>query len=335
MKTEAFDFDKVHFNTGLLVKELQKRWIKVSMMEETDLIIAEYKWHIEIIQDTNVSSMPYTIKYALDDKYLTKRLLQKIWISVPEGERFYKDELYEAKQYAEYLGYPVVVKPTIWSHGENVYVNINNSDELEKAFYSIYSSIWGDNWIKVLVENQFEWNEHRVFMTKDGFVAAVEREPANVIGDGNSTLQQLIDKENYRRMNPRDTCLCEIWLDDISEKFFRDRNLSLDYVAKQWEKVYIRPNSNVSGGANCRDITDTLHPSVIEIGQKILNSLTGLPFIGIDFMCKDITKPQKGDSYIICELNTTPGLSLHSHEETGRVRNVAGAVVDTIFPETK
>ena len=70
-------------------------------------------------------------------------------------------------------------------------------------------------------------------MTKDGFVAAVEREPANVIGDGNSTLQQLIDKENYKRMNPRDTCLCEIWLDDISEKFFRDRDLSLDYVAAE------------------------------------------------------------------------------------------------------
>ena len=91
----------------------------------------------------------------------------------------------------------------------------------------------------------------------------------------------------------------------------------------------------MSGGANCRDITDTLHPSVIAIGQKILDSLPGLPFIGIDFMCQDITMAQKGDSYIICELNTTPGLSLHSHEETGRVRNVAGAVVDTIFPETK
>ena len=57
--------------------------------------------------------------------------------------------------------------------------------------------------------------------------------------------------------------------------------------------------------------------------------------MGIDFMCKDITTAQEGDSYIICELNTTPGLSLHSHEETGNVKNVAGAVVDTVFPETR
>ncbi|MDR2541212.1 MAG: hypothetical protein LBD11_05635 [Candidatus Peribacteria bacterium] len=135
-------------------------------------------------------------------------------------------------------------------------------------------------------------------------------------------------------MHPRNSCLCEIYLDDIAEKFLKDTRVKLSDIPAKGEKVYIRPNSNVSGGGNCHDVTDSVHPSVISIAREILQKLT-LPYVGIDFMTKDITKKQTKNSYSICELNTMPGLSLHTHEETGRVRNVAGALVDLIYPETK
>ena len=75
---QEFDFSKVHFNVWLLVKELISRNICVELIEWTDVIIAKYKWHTEIIQSENTSAMPYTTKFAIDNKYLTKILLKDI-----------------------------------------------------------------------------------------------------------------------------------------------------------------------------------------------------------------------------------------------------------------
>ena len=85
----------------------------------------------------------------------------------------------------------------------------------------------------MLLEKQFNGREYRVFITKNGFIAVVEREPANVIGDGKHTIKELIDKENYRRMHPRNSCLCEIWIDDVAEKWMNDSKITFkDIPAK-------------------------------------------------------------------------------------------------------
>jgi cyanophycin synthetase len=185
-----------------------------------------------------------------------------------------------------------------------------------------------------LVERQYTWQEYRVFATSNKYYAVSHREPANIIWDGKHTIGQLIEKENFRRMNPRTTCLCTIKVDDVSDKFLRDRWIYYSDKPLRWEKVYIRPNSNVSGWANCRDVTDMVHKWVFQVADRILKCFKWLDYVGIDYMTPDIMLEQAQENYIICELNSCPGISLHTHEETWAKRNVPKVMVDYIFPET-
>ena len=106
-------------------------------------------------------------------------------------------------------------------------------------------------------------------------------------------------------------------------------------IPNKEKKVYLRHNSNVAKGGLCIDYTDKIHPSVIENCKKILEIFSGLSYVGIDYMSKDILAEQTSDMYNIIEVNTVPGIHMHMKPSEGTPRNVAKYMVDMIFPETK
>jgi D-alanine-D-alanine ligase-like ATP-grasp enzyme len=328
-----FNYSKVSFNAGLLVKEMTKREIKVKLIGDTEVIKAQYKKHKELLYDIHSSPLSYPLGWIVNDKFFTKQWLQKYKIPTAPGYFFTINDVNSALKYAQKLGFPVILKPTVGSHGDNVWTNIKSTRDLKEIISTFKDKGIHNGYF--LIERQFKGNEYRVFITKNDFIATVQRIPANVIGDGKNTLLSLIQKENYRRMNPRTTCLCEIRLDDIAFDYMEKHNLTLDDVPKKGERVFLRGNSNVSTGGNCYDVTNTIHPSIKKLAKKILNIFTNLPYIGFDLICRDITQKLIKDSYIVCELNSAPGLSLHMLPEKGKPRNVAGVLVNLLFPETK
>jgi D-alanine-D-alanine ligase-like ATP-grasp enzyme len=216
------------------------------------------------------------------------------------------------------------------SHGDKVYMDIADGKELSSVIKKFASQYVGDPYF--LVEKQYTGEEYRLFIDRNNFFAAVHRIPANIIGDGKHTIAQLVKKENFRRMHPRNTCLCRILLDNESLKYLKKQKFSFKYVPKAREVVKLRKNSNVSTGGNCYDVTDQVHSQYIRFAKKVLKAYDA-PFIGIDLMCADISKKSK--DFVICELNSAPGLSLHMMPEKGKPRDVAGAITDVIFPETR
>ena len=136
-------------------------------------------------------------------------------------------------------------------------------------------------------------------------------------------------------MHPRTNALCEILADEEMYNYLSKKGLSGDYIPYNNEKVYLRSNSNVAMGGICEDYTYRVHPSVIDIGMKVLDSFPGLPYVGIDYMTNTIDKPQNDDSYRIIEINTVPGVHMHFRPAIGKSRNIAKYMVDLIFPETK
>lgn len=328
-----FKFEKISFNAGLLVKEMLKRKIKVKLIEDTEIIQAQFKKHKELLYDIHSSLLSYPLGWIVNDKYYTKKYLQKNKITVADGEFFGINEKNLTLKYSKKIGFPIVLKPTIGSHGDNVWTDIKTIKELDEKI-EIFKNKKNHNGY-FIVEKQVKGNEHRIFVTKKGFIAVVKRIPANVIGDGVNNILALIKKENFKRMNPRINCLCEIRLDEITFDYMEKNDLILDFIPKKGEKVFVRANSNVSTGGNCFDVTDKVHVSVKKLADKILKIFPDLPYIGFDLICDDITKKLKKDSYIVCELNSAPGLSLHMMPEKGQPRNVAGALIDLLFPETK
>jgi cyanophycin synthetase len=309
------------------------RGIEVTLFDRNNEILeATLGAHRELLSDIDSSIMPYTASVIAGSKSLTKRLLHRSGITTPLGHYFPSEEVGEIARYAtDVVGFPVVVKPSFGVQGENVFTALENVEEVYAAVQAIVNDSGPQ---EVLVEEFFEGHEFRVFVTARGEFAALHREPAHIIGDGYHSIELLAQWESYRRTHPRTNCLCPIALDGESAHYLKRRGLSVSSVPRLGEKVYLRGSSNVKKGGVPTDVTDLLHPSVREICGRALAAIPGLPYAGIDFMCADVRKAQEGNSYRILEINSVPGIGIHMAPGRGRPRNVAGMIVDMIFPET-
>ena len=323
---------KLHTNQRLLAMEMQSREINVDIIyKEIELIRAEYGKHIEWILDRDSSITPYSVSIICGDKYITKKILERNDISVPIGEKFLPNEWELSILYARKIGFPVVAKPVFGSHGDNIYMDIESEKELKDIVQNVFANKLKTSFI---IEKQFDGKEYRVFLTKEGKYAVLHREPAHVIGDGKHSILELIKIENKKR-EERTNCLCPIAVDEITEIYMKKNNISMEDIPNKNQKVYLRHNSNVAKGGLCIDYTDKIHSSVIENCKKVLNVFSGLSYVGIDYMSKDIENNQSTDNYNIVEVNTVPGIHMHMKPSEGKARNVAKYMVDMIFPETK
>ena len=328
---DEYELSQLHTNQRLFIMEMQSRGINVDVIyKEMELIRAEYGKHIEWILDRDSSITPYSVSIICGDKYVTKKLLEQSEISVPTGEKFFPEEWKLSILYARKIGFPIVIKPVFGSHGDHIYMDIENETELEHIVTNVFV-----NGIKkpFIIEKQFEGKEYRVFLTKNGDYAVLHRDPASVIGDGKHTISELIEIENEKRKE-RTNSLCPIAVDEITEIYMKKNNISMDDIPEENKKVYLRHNSNVAKGGLCIDYTDKIHNSVIENCKKILETFSGLSYVGIDYMSKNIEENQTEDMYNIVEVNTVPGIHMHMRPSHGEPRNVAKYMVDLIFPET-
>ena len=326
-------YKDLHTNQKIFIYEMLKRGIDVEVIdEEREIIKSSYKGHDEIICDRDSSIMPYNVSILAGDKGFTKKTLMENGISVPLGETFFAKDIEYIKKAFKVLNCPVVIKPVFGSHGFDVHTNLKTEEEVEEAVNSIIMS--RGVYTKIIIEEYYEGSEYRVFVTRNKDYAVLLRDPAYVYGDGVNTIEELIDKENYKRMNPRVNALCEILVDEELIKYISKKGLSLNSIPEKGEKVYLRPNSNVAMGGVCEDYTDRVHPSVIDICLKVLKAFPGLPYVGVDFMTNSIEEPQTDDSYRIIEINTVPGIHMHFRPAIGKSRNIAKYIVDMIYPET-
>lgn len=326
-------YKDLHSNQKIFIYEMLKRGISVQIIDQDrEIIKTSYKGHDELICDRDSSIMPYNVSILAGDKAFTKKNLMMNGISVPLGGTFLAKNIEYIKKAFRVLNCPVVIKPVFGSHGFDVYTDLKTEEDVEYAIQNII--MHRGEYVKIIIEEYYKANEYRVFVTKNGDYAVLLRDPAHVYGDGINTIEYLIKKENYDRMNPRTNALCEILVDDELVNYLAKNGLTLDSIPKKDEKVYVRPNSNVAMGGICEDYTDRVHPSVIEIGLSILKAFPGLPYVGIDFMTNSIEQMQTDDSYRIIEINTVPGFHMHFRPAIGKSRNIAKYIVDMIYPET-
>lgn len=320
-------------NPGLFARELDRRGIALRVIDKYYPIIeAKSSVRVEYLYDIDSSFTPRSAVMIADNKYLAKKLLQGNGLAVLAGEAFNFEQKFDAISYAMELGFPVVVKPLVGSQGKQVYLNLRDIAEISNAIDQLYSTLGN---VPFLVEKFRSGTEFRVFILIDGRCAVLKREPAGVIGDGVSTIKELAERESYRRLNPRTSCLFGILLDQSAEDFLKKSKRTFATVPALNEKVYVRQNANLFSGGMCFDFTDEIHPSIVEIAKKALASIPGLPYAGIDLLCDDGTAVQTADSYAILELNPLPSIGPHIAPPAGTPRNVAGWLADLIFPETK
>lgn len=325
-----------HLSTYFIAHEAEKRGIKVKKLinkgayDNASLLELKHNNISEYIVGQRISKTDCVAFWLQKNKYFAKIFFKKAGLSVANGEVFFASDAVSIKEYVNKIGYPVVVKKITGIHGNEVFVNIVDEQELLKILKKFSG--------KVLVESMFEGTEYRMFATREKFVAATKRVPANVLGDGISTVKQLVIKKNQdpRRSDGYSTGLVTIKLDSDAKAVLSKQGLTFNSVPKLGEVIYLRENSNLSTGGDSIDVTDELHPSLKQIAVSAVRAIPGLAYAGVDVLVnKDIDKPATKKSYVIIEVNDSPMISMHHCPYEGKERNAAGAIIDMLFPKTK
>jgi cyanophycin synthetase len=252
-------------------------------------------------------------------------LLTSANIPVPFGEVI--SDVENLKKVIEYIGFPIVLKPLNGNHGKGATINITNWPCAMTAFQRAqkYSE-------KVIIEKFIQGEDFRVLLVNDKFVAAALRKPAFVVGDGRSTIQELIDAVNKdpRRGHCHEKVLTTIKVDDVTMELLAKNSYTLETVPTLGEEVSLKPTANLSTGGTATDVTDEVHPANVFLFER-LSRVVGLDICGIDVMAPDLKTPIRENGGVVLEVNAAPGFRMHLEPTSGQPRNVAKHVVDMLF----
>lgn len=265
------------------------------------------------------------------DKELTKIWLDKAGIPVPKGKGFAEGASEEEiLDYSIGIGFPLVLKPTNGSLGNGVITNIKNENELKKSLKYVRNIL---GYGEVIIERYVAGKEYRVYVIEDKTIAAYNRVPANIIGDGVHTVEELITLKNeQRKKNPRlFSCLIEIDIEILEE--IEKEGYSLESIPKKGDIIYLRKKTNVSSGGDPIDVTDELPNSIKEIAIKAINAIPGLYHGGVDIIVNEHLPPEEGA--VVIELNPTAQIGGILYPIQGKARDIPAAIIDYYFPETK
>jgi cyanophycin synthetase len=263
------------------------------------------------------------------NKEETKRLLQDAAIPVAKGTCISKIEYLEDA--VKSIGFPLVFKPLDGNHGKGASINVKTMEEAHEAYDHAkkYSR-------KIIIEKFVTGFDFRILVINNKFIAAALREPAHVIGDGVSTIQQLIDTENKdpRRGYGHENVLTEISIDKETTDQLNKKNYTLETILAKGDLCYLKGTANLSTGGTSTDVTDLVHPHNIFICERI-SRVIGLDICGIDIMAKNLSDPLEQTGGVVLEVNAAPGFRMHLAPAKGLPRNVAAPVIDMLYPTGK
>lgn len=313
-------------STSAIVNEAKKRGIPVSEIGNSGMIrlgYGKYQKYISATLYENTSSIAVDISC---DKALTKEILDEVFIPVPRGGVCTFEQ--EAVKLAEDIGYPVVVKPRYGNKGKFVFLDIQKEEDLVAAFQKVKTY---DE--EVVIEKYITGRDYRLLVVGGKMVAASERIPAHVVGDGIHSVKELIEIENRNELRGEghEKPLTKIKIDEQCIKVLNKQGLEIGSVVEGGCIIWLRENANLSTGGIAIDCTGEVHEEnrrIAEIAAKTI----GLDIAGIDMVIPDILKPISYNYGTIVEVNAAPGIRMHLYPAKGKNRNVASPILDMIYP---
>ncbi|MFB2967802.1 acetate--CoA ligase family protein [Aerosakkonema sp. BLCC-F183] len=271
----------------------------------------------------------------LDSDFTTRKddckaFLSTLGFPVPKGDVVVS--LGEAKAAAAEIGYPVAVKPVADHKGIGVTAAVRNEEELQQAFGRALKAIPEEQSISIIVEKSIKGADFRILCVNGRFVAATERRPASVVGDGYSTIRESIGRENRKpaRLDTPTSAMSKIQCDDAMEQYLSEQNLSMDSVIESGSTVYLRKVANLSAGGLSIDATRTVHPDNIILAQDIAQHFK-LTCLGIDVISPSLSESWKSGNFGILEINAAPGIFMHLNPAIGESVDVPSSILETFF----
>ncbi len=259
-----------------------------------------------------------------------KEFLNTLGFPIPKGSIVHT--FAEALAAAKSIGYPVAVKPVVGHKGIGVTADVKDAGDLELAFDRAVEAVPDDQSIRIIVEKSIAGKDYRLLCVNGKFVAATERRPASVVGDGKSTVGELIDRENRTpaRVDTPTSPLGKIKSDDAMERYLDEQGLTLNSVLEENRTVYLRKVANLSAGGLSLDATRQIHPDNIILAQDIAQHFR-LTCLGIDVISTDLSASWRDGGLGIIEINAAPGINMHLKPAIGESVDVPAHILKTFF----
>lgn len=244
-------------------------------------------------------------------------------ICLPVGKVVEFGSVDEGLRAAEYIGYPLVVKPTSGGRGTLVFVNLRSANELRLVLEKIPL-----HQQRFIVQSFFPGDDHRMLVVNGKLVAAVVRIPASVIGDGQRNIVELVEIEN-RNPHRVNGPMKYLVLDEEADRVLAQQGLTCDSVPETGLRVFTRGTANIATGGSAINVTHLVHPDNARAAVRAAKALE-LTVAGVDLICPDISRSWRETGGGICEVNSHPGLQPHTL--TNPDQDITGTILESVYP---
>lgn len=315
-------------STGSLVKAAEERDIPWIRLNSNSLVQFGHGKYQQRIQATITSQTKHIAVEISCDKEDTHNMLNDLGLPVPQQRLVYSPR--DAVRAAHRIGFPVVVKPLDGNHGRGVSINLMTDAQVEVAFGEAKEQSKSRG---ILVEQFVTGMDHRMLVVNGELVAVAKRVPGHVMGDGKSTIAELINIVNSdpRRGIGHEKVLTNLELDAQANRLMEEAGVTAETVLAEGRILFLRSTANLSTGGTAIDMTDVVHPDNRDMAERAIKAV-GLDVGGVDFLISDITRSYKEVGGAIVEVNAAPGFRMHVAPSEGTPRDVAGKVIDMLFP---
>jgi cyanophycin synthetase len=313
-------------STAALVRAAEKRGIPWIRLNDASLVQLGHGRYQRRIQATLTSESRTIAVEIASDKRLTRQILDDLGLPVPRQAVVYDAE--EAVEEAERLGFPVVLKPLDGNHGNAVAIGLKSPQQVRGAFAQA-----SEVSAAVIVEAFLPGNDYRILVVDGRVVAVAQRVPGHVVGDGEHTIAELVEITNRdpRRGFGHEKVLTRLELDEQALRLLAAAGHTADTVLPAGEAFFLRSTGNLSTGGTAIDKTDVIHYDNRVMAERAVKAI-GLDVAGVDFVSPDVSRSYREVGGGIVEVNAAPGFRMHVAPTEGRPRDVAGPVIDMLFP---
>ena len=314
-------------STMSLVRAAEARGIPWFRLNDQSLVQLGHGKFQQRIQATITGRTPHISVELASDKEETNKILGALGLPVPRQELVQNET--QATRAARRIGYPVVTKPYNGNHGRGISIRLINEEEVIEGFNKAREISRS-----VIVETFLEGDDHRLLVVNGELVAATRRTPGHVVGDGRSTIAELVDIVNQdpRRGVGHEKVLTRLQLDAQAEMMMTRVGHNAASVPAVDEVVYLRSTANLSTGGTATDVTDIIHPDNREMAVRAIRAI-GLDVGGVDFLSTNIAESYRKIGGGICVVNAAPGVRRQVAPSEGTPRDVAAPVIDMLFPQ--
>ncbi|WP_121638834.1 acylphosphatase [Virgibacillus sp. Bac330] len=272
--------------------------------------------------------VPKDVRRITKSKEATKKYLIANNVPTPKGRGFSEEDSdEEIINYVNDLEYPLVLKPTNASLGIGVTTNISDRDTFIKKLKHLRNVM---GYKEIIVEEQVDGEDTRLFIVDNSVVGAFKRIPSNVVGNGKNSIKELIELQNNLIKNNPHGGDYRIEINEKLKKFVTQAGYSLNYIPENGQRINLNSSTIHSQGGQTVDVTDDLSEKTKKIAISAVKALPELPVCGVDIMVD-----KNKDTNFVLELNSRPNIGGGLFPMTGKGRDVSKAIVDYYFPETK